>query len=75
MEDKGGCSDCHNLLARAVRVLVGWCSGGRLAMVLVATINDIISFLFFLFFFVSFSPLSTFLIEGALGSKNLHGES
>ena len=70
MEDKGGCSDCHNLLAQAVRVPVGWCSGGRLAMVLMATINEIIYFFFFFSFF-SFSPLSTFLIEGALGSKKL----
>ena len=42
-------------------------SVGRLAMTLVATKNDII------FFF--FTPSSTFLIEGALGSKNLFRES
>ena len=41
----------------------------------VATINVIIffSFLFFFFFFL-FSPSSTFLIEGVLGSKNLFSE-
>ena len=59
-------------LARAVNVPVGRRSGGRLAMILVATINDIIfSFLFFFFLF----PSSTFLIEGVLGSKNLLSES
>ena len=38
----------------------------------VATKNNSFSFLFFSFFF---SPSSTFLIEGVLGSKNLFSES
>ena len=54
----------HTILARACGVPVGRCSGGRLAMTLVATKNDIFS-----------PPSSTFLIEGALGSKNLFSES
>ena len=33
--------------------------------------NLLHSFLFFLFIFLFFSPSSTFLIEGVLGSKNL----
>ena len=49
-------------LARAVGVPVGWCSGGRLATILVATLNDIIS------------PSNVY-IEGVLGSKNLFGKS
>ena len=55
-------------LARACGVLVGWRSSSRLAMTLVATKNDI-------FFFSFLFPSSTFLIEGALGSKNLFRES
>ena len=55
-------------LARAVGVPVGWCLGGRLATILVATLNDIISPFFS-------PPMSTFLIEGVLGSKNLFGKS
>ena len=50
-------------------VPVSWRLGGRLAMTLVATINDVI------FFFLFFSPSSTFLTEGGLGSKNLFCES
>ena len=50
------------ILARAVGFPVGRRSGGRLPMMLVATITDIIIFS---------PPLSTFLIEGLLGSKNL----
>ena len=53
-------------LARACGVPVG----GRLATTLGATKNDIIFFLFFSFFLSS-----TFLIEGALGSKNVFRES
>ena len=59
-------------LARACGVPVGRCSGGRLAMTLVATINVIIFSFLFSFFF---SPSSTFLIEGVLGSKILFRES
>ena len=60
-------------LARACGVPVDLCSCGRLAITLVATINDILfsfSFLSFLF-----SPSSTFLREGVLGSKNLFSKS
>ena len=57
------------ILARACGVPVGRRSGG-LGTTLVVTKNDIIfSFFFFLF------PLSTFLIEGVLVSKNLLRES
>ena len=62
MSAAGGLS--YTLLARACGVPVGRRSGGRLAMTLVAIINVII-------FFFLFSPSSTFLIEGVLGSKNL----
>ena len=61
-------------LAQAVGVPVGRRLGGRLVTTLVATINPIIFFYFFPFFFL-FSPSSTFLIEGVLGSKNLFRES
>ena len=54
-----------HILAQAYGVPVGQRLGGRLAMRLVATKNNIIFSLF------SFSPSSTFLIEGALGSTNL----
>ena len=64
-----------SFLARACDVPVGRRSGGRLARMLVATINDIISLFFSFFFFFFSSPSSTFLIEGVLGSKNLFGES
>ena len=59
------------ILAGACGVPVGRRSSGRLAATLVATINVII-FFSFLFFF---SPSSTFLIEGVLGSKNLFSKS
>ena len=66
---------CHMIvvvvLARAVGVPVSRRSGGRLATTLVATINVIIS----LIFFPIFSPSRPFLIEGVLGSKNLFSES
>ena len=52
-------------LAWAVSVQVGRHLGGWLATTVVATINNII---FFSFFFL-FSPSSTFLIEGVLGSN------
>ena len=53
-------------------ITVGRRSGGRPATTLVATKNEI---LLFSFFFSFFSPWSTFLIEGVLGSKNLFRES
>ena len=62
-----------NLLARAVGVAVGRCSGGRLATTLVATISTII--FFFTTIFHHSPPSRPFLIEGVLGSKNLFSES
>ena len=53
------------LLAQAVRGPVCLCLGGRLAMTLVATISKLI----FSHFPHPISLLSTFLIEGLLGSK------
>ena len=56
------------ILAQAVGVPVGWCSGGQLAMLLVATINVII-------FSIFFSQSRPYLMEGVLGSKNLFSKS
>ena len=64
-----------NVLARVVGVPVSRHLGGQLAMMLVATISDIILFCFFHCFFLIFSLLSTFLIEGLLESKNLFFKS
>ena len=50
----------HDLLARACGVPVGWRSGGRLAMTLVATKNNII---LFSFIFSFFSYLFSFLFS------------
>jgi len=62
----------YKILARACDVPVDRRSGGRLAMTFVATKNDIIIIIIIFFFLF---PLSTFLIEEALGSKNLYRES
>ena len=62
-------AQCSSILAQAVGVAFGRRSGGRLVTMLVATKNV------FIFFFLLSSPLSPFLIEGVLGSKNLFSES
>ena len=57
-------SNMSEFLAQGVCVPVGQRSGGQLAMMLVATINSIIFFLF-----SPFPPSSTFQIDGVLRSK------
>merc|ERR1711954_369038 len=53
-----------HILARACGIPVGWRSGGRLAMTLMATINVIIFFFFFFFlFFFFFFFLSSLLFS------------
>ena len=56
-------------LARAVEVPVGWRSGSRLAMTLVATINDILLSIFSFFSVVYFSH------RGSARIKKLFSES
>ena len=59
------------------RVAFQWSAFGRSTAGndVVATKNNILFFSFFLFSFLFFSPSSTFLIEGVLGSKNLFSKS